>query len=149
MSCVRARARLCDAPRYVVGSSAATAAGLRDGFLTKLANGTGEVLWTVPMASAGDDFAEAVAYSPGSSRQPNGVVVVGSFSASMTLGTGTRARTITVPVNRQCGWHCCGMFIARYNTDSRLLWAVSATGLMNDLVRNACRNGWCLPHSSD
>ena len=130
----------CVGRSYVVGTSALTAAaaaqqGLstsRDAFLVKLVNGTNTAVWTQHMASTGDDVCEAVAFSPGNARQPHGIVAIGSFSASMTLGSGSYARTLSVPVNRFCGTYCYGTFIARYATNGRLLWAVAATGTLND-----------------
>ena len=121
----------------MVGTSVqAGQSSVRDAWLRKVNNATGVLEWDVAIAGAGDDIAEAVTFSPGfSPSRSDGVVVVGSFSAPLTLGNGVRARTLTVPVNRLCGWYCYGTFIARFDTQGRLEWAVSATGDSDDNVR--------------
>lgn len=122
---------------YIIGSSLQSGSTLRDGWLRKVvvANGTGEVVWEEPLASAGDDTVQHVAFSIGGDRQPDGVVVVGTFGAPMTLGAGVYQRILDVPINRLCGLYCSSMFVARFEVTGRLLWAVSATGTANDLVR--------------
>jgi hypothetical protein len=90
-------------------------AGSRDAFVAKL-NGNGTLAWAVSAGGAGLDEASGVAVDP-----DGGIRVGGMFSGTATFGTGNTRTTLSSAGESD-------LFLARYDPEGSLVWAVQAGG---------------------
>jgi hypothetical protein len=89
-----------------------TNAGGQDGFFAKFAGATGATVWSKPIGGTGNDDASALAID-GS----NGIVVLGTFTASLTFG----ATALSAPLST-------GLFFATFDSSGNAQWARSIGG---------------------
>lgn len=105
------------------GEPRRAAAGHTDAFVARYDAG-GALLWVASAGGPGPDAGFAVAADP-----EGGAVVAGAFEGTAVFGAGETNETRLTAVGD------ADAFVARYDRDGRLLWAVMAGGPGHDAVR--------------